>query len=276
MGLLPAADSRVAIIPAPIENTTNFQFGTAKAPQAVLAASQHIDLFDFEFEKEFSEIGILTYTAKDYRGLKGEAALNILQNEIERALEENLFPVTVGGESSISIPAVRALSKGFDSLSMLRFDSRPKLKNGFEGNPFSHLCSSRRILDLGIKPVLLGVRSYSKEEWDFSKAQEIRIIQDVDSKSTEKVMNLLSSELKEKVYISISADAFDPSEVPGSSHQEPHGLSWEPTVDLLKQIFENHDVVGVDFCDLRPMQNSAQSEIFFAKLMAKVLAMKFF
>jgi agmatinase len=77
------------------------------------------------------------------------------------------------------------------------------------------------------------------------------------------------------VYISLDLDVFDPSIMPATGTPEPGGLLWNNTLDYLKKVFVNKNVVGFDIVEFAPISNLKHPGFMVAKLYYKLLSYKF-
>jgi len=81
--------------------------------------------------------------------------------------------------------------------------------------------------------------------------------------------------LKDKVYITIDLDGFDPSVIPSVGTPEPDGLKYSQVIELLKEVFKEKEVVGMDFVELCPNESDIVSPFTTAKLIYQSIALKF-
>ena len=81
--------------------------------------------------------------------------------------------------------------------------------------------------------------------------------------------------MTDNVFITIDLDVFDPSIMPSTGTPEPGGLLWYETLDFLRQIFEEKNVVGFDIVELCPNKDEKSSDFLAAKLYYKMLSYKF-
>ena len=88
-------------------------------------------------------------------------------------------------------------------------------------------------------------------------------------------INKVLEKLKEKVYITIDLDIFDPSIMPSVRNPEPEGLFWMEILDLLKKVSEEKEIVGFDIVELSPNKNKTPN-IYAVKLICKILGFSFF
>jgi agmatinase len=82
---------------------------------------------------------------------------------------------------------------------------------------------------------------------------------------------LVSKNLKENVYISFDLHAFDPSLMPSVANPEPGGLFWDETMNLLKIIGMDKNIIGFDIVEFSPPKNFVPSNYYAAKLVYKIL-----
>ncbi len=269
--------AKVAVIQAPLENTTSFQHGTRNGPQAIIRASEQVELHDIESGLDFSGVGISTYPAPKLEGLDNESALQLIENDVRRALKNNHWPIVFGGEHTVSYAPIRVLKEKYPNLCVLQIDAHADLRDSFEGSQLSHACVMKRVSDLGTKIVGVGIRNYSEEEALFIRSTGRYVAfhgHEIDARGLE--IDKVCRELVRDVYITIDIDGFDPSECPGTGTPEPGGLRWYQVVNLLKAVFRDQNVVGVDINEVMPMNGDARTEFLAAKLAYKMIGYKFF
>ena len=81
--------------------------------------------------------------------------------------------------------------------------------------------------------------------------------------------------MTDNVFITFDLDAFDPSIMPSTGTPEPGGLLWYETLEFLKRVFEEKNVVGFDIVELMPREEDKSSDFLAAKLYYKMLTYKF-
>jgi agmatinase len=270
-------DSGVVILPVPYEATVSYQGGTRRGPGAIMEASRYIELFDQELDCEPSDVGVVTLPALHLTGAGPEQAVGELRQAYEKVLAEagDRLLVTLGGEHSLtSAPvlahAARLAGRG-ERLSVLQFDAHSDLRLEYEGSPFSHAAVMSRCMD-EVDIVSVGIRALTREER--------QLIRERDSITTifaeEMWRDLLWIDralqaLGDQVYITFDVDYFDPSLVPATGTPEPGGPPWYPTLQLLRRVFTERNVVGVDVVELAPMPGNPAPDFVVAKLLYKMI-----
>ena len=126
--------------------------------------------------------------------------------------------------------------------------------------------------------VQLGVRSLSKEEKDFLSGQNnvTRTISAYDMLTDLLWDKKILDALKEKVYVTIDLDVFDPSLMPAVGTPEPGGLSWYLVLDILRMVAQQKDIVGFDVVELAPIEGNISSDFTASKLIYRMLGYIFF
>ncbi len=135
------SSSKAFILPVPYESTTSFGGGTRSGPSGILDASRYIELWDQELETDPSTVGIHTLPAFELTREGAGPAMEELEEAFGRVLDlvGDRFPVMLGGEHSVSAPAIRATAaRRSDRLHVLQFDAHADLRASYEGTPHSH------------------------------------------------------------------------------------------------------------------------------------------
>jgi len=271
---MPLADSKVVVMQVPYDSTTSFMAGTRYAPHAIITASRQVEFYDRELGVEAAEtLGLHTLPEMEPDMGSAEGTVKRVKEMTEDILEQEKFPVTFGGEHSISVGVVAALAKKVRKLSVLQLDAHLDLRDEYEGTKFNHACAMRRIREDVDKACQVGIRSVSREEEDHvlraGLEQYVYWGQEFDEKK-------IISQLTDDVYVTIDLDGFDPSECPGVGTPEPGGLKWAQALKLLKAVAGKKRIVGFDVVELMPIPGTVQSEFFAAKLAYKMLGYSFF
>ncbi len=255
MDLPNQKSSKVEILLVPYEETTSYGKGTKKGPNSVIEASKELEFYDLESDSEPYKLGINT--------IKEENPKNITKSE--------KFRISVGGEHSITPNLVKKLDQ--ENLSILQIDAHADFKDKFEGRKDSHACAMRRVYEINNNITQVGIRSLDKEESEFIKENKINTFFMKDLKGD--WISKIVPTLKDKVYITIDMDGFDPSIIPAVGTPEPDGLNYNQVIKLLKEVFKEKEVVGMDFVELCPNEKDLVSPFTTAKLIYQSIGLKF-
>lgn len=267
-------NSKVVILPVPYEKTTTYVKGTAKGPQAIIDASRNMEIYDEELNKDISKVGICTLNELKIDE-KPELMVNIVCNNIKKLIDDNKFPVIVGGEHSITPGCVKAFAENYNNFSVLQLDAHADLRDQYEGTKYSHACPMRRVLEINKNLVQVGIRSLSPEEAYFVKKKNMEIFWAKDIFDNNAWMDKAISGLAKNVYITFDLDVFDPSILPSTGTPEPGGLYYYQVLKFLRKVFEQKNIVGFDVVELRPNENDVGSDFTAAKVIYKMIGYKF-
>jgi len=275
LGVTPAESNleraRVAVLPAPFDQTTSYLPGTRFGPRAILEASRQVEFFDEELDREPFEIGVATLEEIEIDPADLEASLRRLEETVEAIAAKGIVPLTLGGEHSLTLAPVAALQRRFPGLSVLQLDAHLDLRDSYQGTKLSHASVMRRIRDLGVPTVAVGIRSVSREEADYVHAEKVPVFLGREIRTKGLPVDEIVEKLGNPVYVTVDLDAFDPAFVPGVGTPEPGGLTWDEGLRLLRAVFERRQVVGMDIVELCPIPGQVVSEFFAAKLASKMI-----
>jgi len=269
--------SKVVIQQLPYEYTSSYIAGSAKGPAAIVAASEFVECYDEEIDTEIvDEVGIHTVSPFDFEGVVNEQAISLIEESTGRLLKDDKFVVSLGAEHTVTYGIVKAFAKKYRNLSILQIDAHSDLRESYQGNPLSHACVMARIHDMGLTICQAGIRAQAREEAELIKASEnINTFYAHQIRTNPLWMDEIIGPLSNDVYITIDADGFDPSIMPGVGTAEPNGLFWTETLQLLQQVCKERNVVGFDIVECAPIEGSILSEYTLAKLAYKLIGYKF-
>ncbi len=268
----PFATSPVVILPVPYESTVSYMGGTRLGPRGLLHASRFLELYDHELDFEPYEIGVHTLPELVLPDSGPESALAELRRAVDRLIDAGKFVIMVGGEHSISGPAILAHASRHPekSLSVLQLDAHADLRAEYEGTPFSHACVMHRVHEL-VQLVPVGIRSLTSEERKLITAKNIPVVYGHELQQDDWTARAIDS-LGQDVYVTIDVDYFDPALMPSTGTPEPGGGDWYPTLELLERVFEEKNVVGCDVVELAPIPGIVAPDFLAAKLVYKLIA----
>ncbi len=264
--------ARYAILPIPYDSTVSFQTGTRGGPRAILTASQQVELFDDEYGRDFSGAGIATLEPVAPEMAGPEVMHESIFAAARPIVADGKFLIGLGGEHSVTSGLVRAVLKKYRKLSVLQIDAHADLRDQYEGTPYSHASVMRRVVDMGVRVVGVGIRNYSLEEHRFMQRKKIAPITVREARSNVDWIEQAVERLSEHVFVTIDIDGFDPAYAPGTGTPEPGGLDWFQVTDLLKATAIFRTIVAADVVEVIPLPGSMQTEFLAAKLIYKLIA----
>ena len=287
----------VAILPVPYELTTSYGEGTVDGPQACIAASSQVELYDPLLPEDLPA-GFRLHTAPAWDGEGDSLAEQLanVQTYLADYLEGSCFPVVLGGEHGLLPAEMRALrahpefagGEGGDGegnlsrLTLVQIDAHADLRDEMNGERASHACAARRALDEGVGGIIqVGVRALGREEALFL-AEDGRVecfpARDLLSAcSGEQGWSLLMARIADidgPAWLTLDIDGLDGGLVPNTGTPVPGGLHYWQAVELIEALFANPacQVLGTDVVEIVPGKEGPLTEFTAAMLATKVIA----
>jgi len=170
-----------------------------------------------------------------------------------------LFPVTLGGDHSITYPVLKALSEARqgEPFQLVQFDTHMDYWDEEGGSRYSHASPIIRSHESGWLAGLTqyGIRSLhtAGDNIALARSRGARIFWCEQAKDT------LPAELVEHLtpgvdtYITFDIDALDPSIAPGTGTPEPGGFSYYEAKAILLAVCARCHVIGMDLVEVAPM-----------------------
>jgi agmatinase len=263
--------AKIVLIPVSYDGTSTWQKGADKGPSAFLEASENMELYDIETNSEVYKKGIyLSDSISDFDS--PDEMIDTVYKITKKYISKNKFVTIFGGEHSISIATVKAFNDSFDDLSVLHIDAHADLRQVYEGTKYNHACAMYEA-NQNTNLVQVGIRSMDVEEKNVMNQDNVFFAHELAS--NEYWIDDVIEKLSKNVFISFDLDAFDPSILPSTGTPEPGGLFWYETLDFLRRVFYEKNVVGFDIVELCPNEIDKSSDFLAAKLYYKMLSYKF-
>lgn len=263
--------AKVVLIPVPYDGTSTWQKGADKGPDAFLSASENMELYDIETDSEVYKQGIYLAEAVNEKS-SPESMVATVHDVVKSYIKKNKFVTLFGGEHSISIGSVRAFNECFNNLTVVQLDAHADLRKEYQGTACNHACA---LYEASQKTNLIqiGIRSMDAIEKTIMDKDKTFFAHELATENywMENAIDLMT----DNVFLTIDLDAFDPSVLPSTGTPEPGGLFWYETLEFLRKVFEQKNVVGFDIVELCPNEVDKSSDFLAAKLYYKMLSYKF-
>lgn len=263
--------AKVVLIPVPYDGTSTWQKGADKGPEAFLNASENMELYDIETDSEVYKEGVYLADAVTENS-SPEAMVEAVHATTKKYINKNKFVTLFGGEHSISIGTIRAFNECFNNLTVLHIDAHADLRKEYEGTKCNHACAVYEASQ-NTNLVQVGIRSMDASEKSSMNFDKVFFAHDMAV--NEYWMDDVIDQLTGNVFITFDLDAIDPSLLPSTGTPEPGGLFYYETLEFLKKVFTERNVVGFDIVELCPNENEKSSDFLAAKLYYKMLSYKF-
>lgn len=261
--------SKYVLLSVPYDGTSTFVKGSDKGPQAILDASDSLELYDVQYNCEACLAGIYT-DQHNYDFSSPDSMVNSVYHRVKHYQQLGKRITMVGGEHSISVGAIKAMSEQHNDLTVLQIDAHADLRDEYHDSIFNHACVMRRAQDYA-RVVQVGIRNVCTEEQHNIVPENIFYAHQIHQQT--EWMDQAVDRLTQKVYISIDLDGFDPSIMPATGTPLPGGLQWYPTIQFLEKVFRSKQVVGVDIVELCPQEGNYVSNVLAATLLYKMITL---
>lgn len=261
--------AKIVVLPVPYDETSSWIKGSDKGPEALLDASVALEWYDIETQTQVYKKGISTALPITEKS-SPELLCNAVQERVTTYLKDGKFPVTIGGNHTVSIGAIRAAASQYADLTILQMDAHSDLRPSYEGSQLNHACVMYQASQLC--PITqVGIRSMCEEELGLFKEDRIFYAHAIAGQTDwqQKALQTLSK----NVYLTIDLDVFDPSVLPSTGTPEPGGLRYYEVLHFLRSVFAQYNVVGFDVVELCPNPNERASDFLAARLMYQLLSL---
>jgi len=199
-----------------------------------------------------------------------EAMVGRIEEVVAELLDDGKFVVTLGGEHTVAVGALRAHARRTPGLSVLAFDANADLRDSYMDTPYSHACTLRRALECA--PVVqVGLRSAEREEHEFIRERGLPFYGPREYRAAGP--ESIAAQLADDVYVTIDLDAFDPSQVAAVGTPEPGGLLWDEVSELLGAVARQRRIVGFDVTELAPSLGPRANAQLAAKLTYRLIGL---
>ncbi len=272
---LPVQDAEAIILPIPYEATTTYGAGTREGPEAILAASRQVELWDEENNWDPSQKVKLTTALPISPEASGpQAMLDKIRRQVQPWVSQGKLVCALGGEHTVTVALVQAVQTKYPDVTVVALDAHADLRDSYDGTKLSHACTLRRVYESGRPLVLMGTRSYSKEEADLLwVAPRMKLFKAADLHTFEgwgQAMEHLR-QIPGPVYLSIDLDALDPGVMPAVGTPEPGGLTYQQVLTIISTLAQRGPVIGLDLVELAPIPGNRVSEFTAARILYKAV-----
>jgi agmatinase len=199
--------------------------------------------------------------------------LRLTRETVKSLAKDDKFVIAIGGEHGITAGVVEAyLELEAEPFTVVQIDAHGDLRHEYEGSIYNHACVMRRVLEMGLPTLPVGIRSICREEAELIRERNIPVIWARDiATQADWIENAIARIPTRRVFLTIDLDGLDPAALPGVGTPEPGGLSWYGLTAFLRRLFASHPVIGCDVMELAPLGDSVVSEFTAAKLIYKLI-----
>ncbi|WP_458453799.1 agmatinase [Methanobrevibacter sp.] len=265
-------ENSYGIIGVPFDSTTSYHSGSRLGPIVVREASFGFEKYNTIFNKELNTI---FYDFGDVNVIPGNCkqTCKIIEETVNELNDLNVKPIIIGGEHSASIGAVKALSEKYEKLTVIHLDAHRDLAFEFVGEKYSHATVMRRVHEMGVDLVQIGIRSSSLDEEKYVKSTYN--IQTFKNKDVHKHMDAIEyylTNIDGPIYISIDMDVIDPAIAPSVGNPTPGGL-FASEVETIIETLSHKNIVGLDVVETASDRLGDNTAVMAAKIIYDFLTL---
>jgi agmatinase len=204
------------------------------------------------------------------------------QHGISQILAAGTLPVVLGGDHSVTIPAVRAVRDAYARPGLVLIDSHLDTATDVGGELLNHCCPISRAVDAGFPPehiALLGINGWLNptEEVEYCRDRGITIVwlEEIWEHGTgpaiERALEVAANGT-DGVYLSVDIDALDGAHAVGTCVPTPGGLNAREAIELVRGV-ARAGIVGLDLVEVAPSRDpTTQTASMGCRLVLEALA----
>jgi agmatinase len=265
--------SKFGILGVPFDGTASYISGARFGPRTVREASYNFEAYNFKLKK-YVPSGVLDLGDLEVVHGNFKKTCAKLKSTIDDVLNQNITPITIGGDHSISYCIIKALTEvlGQNKLTVIHFDAHMDLREEYEGEKYSHATVMKRIMDLNPKKIIqIGIRSAAEEEANLSDERLTCFSSQSVFEDMENVVDCLKN-ISGPIYVSFDIDVLDPAYAPSTGTPSPCGLN-PIQVEKLMFSLESNELVGMDIVEVASTRIGDSTAMNAAKIILDFLCM---
>lgn len=259
---LRRAEARAAVYGIPFDATNISRTGANYGPRGIRDVSVQFltynAMWDFDVAEALSPVD-----CGDCDVIPGDPQRSFerAQQDIGQIIEAGALPVTLGGEHSVTIPALRAVAGSRDDPGLVLIDTHLDTAPDVGGELLSHCCPITRAVDAGFAPdriALVGISGWMnpRTELEYCREHGITVIwleeiwEQGVQRAIDRTLEVVGA-AGSGFYLSFDIDSLDGAHAPGTCCPTPGGLTSREALELVRGI-AGPGMLGVDVVEVAP------------------------
>jgi agmatinase len=270
----------IALLGIPFDGGTTYRPGPRFGPRHVRAQSVLIRGWNPVLNvNPFAKYRIADYGDLSVNPLSIEDTFRRVEDQMKPLHEAGTRCVSVGGDHSLSLPLLRAITKRHGPVGVIQFDAHNDLWDEYFGSRYSHGTPFRRAIEeeLILKGAFLqvGLRGqvYSQHDFDFAKKHKVIMItaEEFHAGGIALFRRQLKAFRGKPVYITLDIDSVDPAYAPGTGTPQVGGFTSIQILELVRAL-RGLDIVGCDLVEVSPPYDTGEiTSLLAANLLYELL-----
>ena len=266
---LRAREAKAAIYGIPWDSMAVGRSGASYGPRGIreIASTQFLSynaVWDFDLVDALAPVD-----CGDAPVIPGnpERSFDVAQAAIGEILSGGAVPVILGGDHSVTIPAVRAVAEHVDGAGLVLIDTHLDTALDVGGEQLSNCCPITRAIDAGFAPertVLIGMSGWMnpRSEIEYCREHGITVIwlEEVWSDGVAATLDraLAIAGGGSGLYLTVDVDSLDAAYAPGTSVPTPGGLTARELLELVRGL-AGAGLAGFDVVETAPSLESTSA-----------------
>ncbi len=266
---LAAHGARAAIYGIPWDSTSISRTGANYGPRGIREISSQFLTFNATWDFDLVEaLNPVDCGDCDVVLANAERTFARAEADISAMLTAGALPATIGGDHSVTIPAVRAVSKQVSDPGLVLIDTHLDTAQDVGGEELNHCCPITRAVDAGFDPrkmALLAISGWMNPRTELSYCRERGItvvwLEDIWEKGVAAAVDTaleVAGQGSDGIYLSVDVDSLDAAYAPGTCVPTPGGLTSRELLELVRGV-ARHGLVGVDVVETAPSLDSSSA-----------------
>jgi len=250
-----------AVMGLPFDTGATYRVGARFAPEAVRSISallkpynayHKINIFDYISGVDYGDLNVLPgYIMDTYESVAEEMKIFV---------DNDVIPVVIGGDHSITVPELRAICKKHGPVALVQFDAHLHTADSYFGKKYTHGTPFSRACDEGLlipeKAIQIGMRGtyYGAHSLVESTGRGFTVISADEAldMGLDSVIKLIHEKVGDsKVFITFDIDGCDPAYAPGTGTLIPGGFTSREAFKLIRGL-AGLDFAGFDVVEVLP------------------------
>ena len=259
-------DVDFAVMGIPFDTGSSFATGSRFGPQSIREASSILKPYNPVLKVNVFERcnGIDYGDAPIVPGYINES-FDLIEKSLDVLVENDVIPVCLGGDHSITLPELRALVKKHGPVSLIHFDAHSDTGDKFFGQLYNHGTTFRRAIEekliLPERSIQIGLRGplYSADQFDYALSNGMTIFSnwDIREQGFDAVIDAMKEKTKDvPVFLTFDIDFLDAAYVPGTGTPEICGFNTFEAQKLMLKGLVNANIIGCDLVEVLPAADS--------------------
>jgi len=260
----------VAILGIPFDTSAGYRVGTRMGPREIRAHSSAVRPYNSLLQvNPFKKHRIADYGDLSVDPFSIEETYKRIESGIDKLMENNVIPVSVGGDHGITYPILKSIAKKHGPVALIQVDAHPDTHDTQFGHKWTHATTLRRGVEESLiipkEVIQIGIRGtlFYEDDLEYGKKNGFRTIapEEFFSKDFEEIRTEIHQIVGDtKCYLTFDIDGLDPSCAPGTGVPEIGGLSSFHGLQIIRSLVDLN-LVGADLVEVSPPCDSGKCKL---------------